>query len=604
MAWDQKKKNNYGFRTEFVDESKEKFVNPYSFVPVDLKSKSNKQLETEEEKITGYLECELQTRTPLANPDANERIEDQEVKGHFIYPTMSIDEKPIILGSSIRGVVRNIYEIITDSCFVTTREDIITRRNKEALKPCVLERDDSNNTWNVYEAERYLFAVDGKGYRRYDRNEVYTVKKEDLKKFKSGQEVLIVPSDIPFKKNGFTVGYLIKNIKAYKDSKKENEKTGYINIGEEFSRKHFESVFVKKNRINIDQEKIQKALNVLDKIHKLYNDKTVNKSLKNVFYGNYKNEVRNGRITAWYIIENGDLKLSLANLGRVAFSKNTFDILGKKRPCNDRDDLCKACALFGMTGEESVGSFVRFTDALPVNGVSMVNNGKAVTLSELAGPKISYLPFYLKPKQDNLLPKDEWNYDSKSVLIKGRKMYWHHPFIMKKVLKTNRNSSISLIDKDNCFIFKVFFNNITQEQLKELKWSLTFGDNSNMDLCHKMGHGKPLGLGSVKIMIKKQVIRDDSVEYVLSPDETVRIDDVPMNETVKNSLLKISDLHSMDGKNVEYPSVISDDPEIKTASYQWFTSNYKFGGAPQKTLPEIMDNDLELNKKRAVKKPK
>ena len=61
-----------------------------------------------------------------------------------------------------------------------------------------------------------------------------------------------------------------------------------------------------------------------------------------------------------------------------------------------------------------------------------------------------------------------------------------------------------------------------------LVFSLDFGENSeDSALCHKIGHGKPVGLGSAKIVADKVVVRDisdgkytvqDVSERFLSPD--------------------------------------------------------------------------------------
>ena len=49
----------------------ELFINPYNFVSIGNGSKtySNNEEADDNELYTGYLECELITRTPLAIPD-------------------------------------------------------------------------------------------------------------------------------------------------------------------------------------------------------------------------------------------------------------------------------------------------------------------------------------------------------------------------------------------------------------------------------------------------------------------------------------------------------------------------------------------------------
>lgn len=54
------------------------------------------------------------------------------------------------------------------------------------------------------------------------------------------------------------------------------------------------------------------------------------------------------------------------------------------------------------------------------------------------------------------------------------------------------------------FKFRVYFENITEEELNRLRWSLTFDDP---DCAHKIGRAKPLGFGSVRMSVKQVGIR-------------------------------------------------------------------------------------------------
>ena len=118
-------------------ESTEVFINPYNFVPVNLDETSRDDITKSSEQtslVTGYMECILKCRTALAIP--GERKPESEGKEHAQYEFFSIDGKPVIPGSSIRGVIRNVYETLTDSCFGTMRKDTrITERVKKALRP-------------------------------------------------------------------------------------------------------------------------------------------------------------------------------------------------------------------------------------------------------------------------------------------------------------------------------------------------------------------------------------------------------------------------------------------------------------------------------------
>ncbi|MDR1541074.1 MAG: hypothetical protein LBU32_24375 [Clostridiales bacterium] len=67
---------------------------------------------------------------------------------------------------------------------------------------------------------------------------------------------------------------------------------------------------------------------------------------------------------------------------------------------------------------------------------------------------------------------------------------------------------MELIDKGRQFVFGAFFENISEEQLSQLIWFLTLGENPDQShiggaiLCHKIGRGKPLRPGGAKIIVE------------------------------------------------------------------------------------------------------
>ena len=133
--------------------------------------------------------------------------------------------------------------------------------------------------------------------------------------------------------------------------------------------------------------------------------------------------------------------LSVANIGRTAYSNKMGDKLKDYKVCKKRKALCPACRLFGMAEEEAIASRVRFSDALLCGDSTY---GKKTILKELAGPKSSYLPFYLKKPNNG-----EWSYDNSGCELRGRKFYWHNlkenVAVEPKGEKTKRNASMELI---------------------------------------------------------------------------------------------------------------------------------------------------------------
>ena len=100
------------------------FLNPYHFLPLQHE-KSLWEDDEKEESYTGMISYEITTRTPLLVP--GQVLKMDEKTGHpykrfFTYDNTGEDlslktrYRPAIPGSEIRGVIRSIYETLTNSC--------------------------------------------------------------------------------------------------------------------------------------------------------------------------------------------------------------------------------------------------------------------------------------------------------------------------------------------------------------------------------------------------------------------------------------------------------------------------------------------------------
>ena len=632
----------------------DRFINPYNFVPVTFASQkykdSKKDSQTEQNsdgaRFTGVLNCELITKTPVAVPDtaapyifdtmgelitsadsaANYHL-DPNGKYHYGYHFMrDVDGHPMIPASSLRGTVRSVYEAATDSCFSTTDEkQEITYRAKKAFKPGLLHKNETGE-YELYEAERYIFIVEGKGYAKPPVSDAFSLPLNS-KIFNSlyyAEHVWFLPLNKEgkpkeYRKRGYTVG---KYISMMDPRCKQGWDDGYICIGEPFPGKHFESVFKKGKKISLHGfgDQLEKAAVSLEKIIEIYNDKSVNRNAGKgkSFYQkrNYRNIKSDEFLPVWYQIDytGHNIHLSVASIGRTAYQKTMGDMLGDHTSCQDRKKACPACRLFGMIGENSLGSRVRFSDAVMEDSVALPGIDQFVHLKELSGPKTSYLPFYLK----NSTPGDieSWSYDSGSVTLSGRKFYWHNTqknaYIEQATKKKygERNASMELMgDKKECrFFFDVYYDRLTKQELSQLKWVLTLGENAkDSKYCYKIGHGKPIGLGSAKILINSGMQRDfsaDSYKVTSIDPEPDSLSNILADgsDFDKKSIEAIREITKIDACNlpVTYPGIVDQSGRLYNdsindhASHKWFSENYSFGKRPQQVLPNIGEqNDRE-----------
>ena len=587
------------------------FINPYNFVPVDLQKTQRFDItQPQEESLTGYFDCVVKCRTPLAIPDTARGKEKEE--GHFAYPLFTIDgQTPMIPGSAIRGVIRSVYETLTNSCFGTMQKNTrITARNVEAFSPGLLIH--RNGTWELHAAERRLLVTD-RSFHEKNRLKEKGVSLYDEKslKGKTGDEVnfLLIREggqEAGYSKRGFRIGTYINLTDQGPGSR-----TGYLCIGEKAPRRHFQSVFEKKTPLRkVSQEDFEGLEAVLE----VYRDEKINKLYKNGHngYREYEYEKQKGVIPVYYLINKNKVCLSPASLGRKAFKETLNKKAGEKshQNCDSRTNLCPACALFGTTEGEKAGSKLRFTDAecIDFHKDQII---KEVTFQELGSPRMSYLPFYLREKK----PKTDYSegYDSPALEIRGRKFYWHHkPDMSRDVLRSKRNATFDVVDQGTKFRFRVYFYGISGRQMELLAASLHLNENiEDGRYCHKIGHGKPLGYGSVKIFVETCRIREFSGKGWKEKEEPVPCSEecCQCDERTYQSLMKISDFYGAEnhaGAEVMYPEVTL-DPALETfrsslkentlASHQWFSENYKLGKLkPIDTLPEILADSTSLEK--------
>ena len=114
----------------------DRFVNPYTFVPLPKGgAKRSDCTEATEPVFSGEIKCRLITKTQIAVPDilknpVPDNVERTEPKE---YDFFTLDGKAAIPGSGIRGVIRSVFEVLTDSCMhLNDKEDdyFHTRMNK------------------------------------------------------------------------------------------------------------------------------------------------------------------------------------------------------------------------------------------------------------------------------------------------------------------------------------------------------------------------------------------------------------------------------------------------------------------------------------------
>jgi CRISPR-associated protein (TIGR03986 family) len=176
------------------------------------------------------------------------------------------------------------------------------------------------------------------------------------------------------------------------------------------------------------------------------------------------------------------------------------------------------------------GSRVFVTDAKLTgrqSNVFFVQEGDNTLVPKiLATPKPTAFQLYLaQPKSEK---KQLKHYGSKPVAetaVRGHKFYWHKGRVTKTDLEpaandpgmedgvvketSTQHTQIKPLRPDLTFEFKLYFDNLSEVELGALAWVLSLPENH----CHKIGMGKPLGMGAVLLHDIELHVEDRQQRY-------------------------------------------------------------------------------------------
>lgn len=562
---------------------------------------------------------------------------------------------PVIPGSELRGAVRSVYEAAFNGCMSSVSVDrVLSRRTNEAKKPGILKQEQEG--WMIYPCKKAMLYVVDESVRNTDKRMGIPVPKNEYDQWKEGQEIWIKIQGDYMKNGRWSIG---KVIEAYQiiddngvekcDEMKQPERKelgdkgyvqGWLHKGEAFSKKHHESIFYDCDT-GIGKAVKDSHIVSLKKILKDYRDPRKNGMLapkSNDWYSEYQVS-HDGTLVYYSETANGHVYLSPACIGREIYAKTIEELLknnGSYEPCVD-EQLCPACQIFGMIGKSgehgtyAYGSKVRVTDARLIHPVKDSRElfEEPIILPELGEPKPGAVEFYTKPPYTSLeklkVGEGFWTYDYKHKVcngeittkkqllsikqpeLRGRKYYWHSNVELEKYKETKQNKVSTMkqrirpmkagnLDGKPLFHFRIYFEQLSKQQLKELKWALDFG---NADCAHKIGRAKPLGFGSVQIIadslfLRKIDTKTGSWAVVNQNLEEFFEDSVKGNEALK--IVQQMANWRKKPQNVRYPVKMeagsSGNKPNSTASHQWFMQNKGTVSKPNffKVLPNAKDD--------------
>jgi CRISPR-associated protein (TIGR03986 family) len=200
---------------------------------------------------------------------------------------------------------------------------------------------------------------------------------------------------------------------------------------------------------------------------------------------------------------------------RLPYEHTPADLISKS--LRDVDGTDMAQAIFGIVpsgkqGRDTIAGRVFITDA-SLNGDAKDALMPEVVLSTqaLSSPKPTTIQHYLIQGNPNN-PNELFHYDSeagKETTLRGSKLYWHQgdSQALDRAMKPRKledgsedpkdRSSFKPVKIGTSFTFNIHFENLRPGELGALLWVLEKASDDKYRL--KLGMGKPYGLGSVAI---------------------------------------------------------------------------------------------------------
>jgi CRISPR-associated protein (TIGR03986 family) len=511
-------------------------ISPYNFIPLNEKIVSIYSNKDEiptfdkfhKDLYTGYIDINIEAKTPIYIRDTAERnAKDNKENSDFFSPA----GRYRIPGSSIRGLIRNIVEIASYSKlnFIDGNRKFHFRsfmdkslNLKDAYVDYMLK---SNNNVIEYPKLKAGYLVK-KGHNKYAIIPSFSkYKDKDCWFYRVEQKIVNeVIGNIDTKQFFYNIFFkpVESAINAHHDVKIKYAKV--TQISKDNASGFIEGYVIRSGYVSGKHKDKTPAGKHLDWIIAKPQDNAKEIPVARNVIENYKNDINrsadsidllkslNGKskeVPCFYVTDNNNNEniISIGHTGmfRLAY-KHELNYFVKQKYESNTIDI--ATAIFG--NESDFASRVFFEDAyLNDNSKDKIQNNP-VTPKILSEPKPTSFQIYLNQYKEDIRINQKGNmaglrdYNSTDAVIRGYKLYWHKNINAQEYVETdsiaiNEHSSqytkIKPIKTGAKFSGRIRFENLSKVELGVLLFSLKLKEN----LCHKIGMGKPLGLGSIKI---------------------------------------------------------------------------------------------------------
>lgn len=562
--------------------------------------------------LSGSIELSLKNKTELLV--GAESVKKGEKETSIVKWARTPDGKPVIPGSSMKGMLRSFLEVATFSKFKQVDEsrfayrDISSSGTKYSK---ILSGTEPKAAWLVFDTVKDKWQYKKcKHTRLYSKELNAYLKKQGSDKTidngNSEQKTLAKYEIWPLSKAAISFEFG----EHFTKNDKSTECAVRLGAGSEIGTPvfvgyrpgkgedlNFNYMFydVDDKALPIDNELVNQMFAAHDQeLVKYLKENAHPKHGIPIFIRESKNEI---------------VALGFAMMPKMLYKSSIAELAARQQNdiiSNDASfDFCEL--LFGSLRDFGIGlkSRVYFGDLLCTRETKIAPSSAVI----LGQPKASYLNAYLEQThKDGVLRGELAMYEPNSKLS-GWKRYptqskfnAHLPDDLKD--KTAVQSKLELLEPGAEFSGRVVFHNLKPEELGALLWAI----NPNKSFYHGLGHGKSLGAGAVQLEAKLNLRPSDATDTLDAQMLEERFiehmtNQYPMRENSSDTwlnsaqimhLLAFGDMQDNSNKNLSYM------PLQKGAAAVTY-SNSKVSGS-RKALPnwQVGTEDLSRDEKLGV----
>ncbi len=520
---------------------------PYNFVPLPNKIAKVAEIAAEltghdsckASLHTGHFEVKLETLTPLyirAGRDSNSSKDSKENPDFFYVDAAN---NPVIPGSSIRGMLRNMLRIVSSGKIegVSEKKLFFRAMDKSSLRTYYSRRmyESGSRRDNPKTAVKSGFLVHEGGEYKIRPCGMLRISRETVESLDPGRKLHEgSPCWLNRQNSEVWVRHdcvTVQQIKA--TAGQSGFEKGILVISGNIRGKKSEFVFLPPTPVDL-----QNTIKVSDELIRNFHDRDQLTQWQEKSFPKDKPEVDIRESAGWllkkralkdlkqpvfYLVENGSVTfLGRAQMFRLPYEHTAKDFIPDGLA--ESNDIDYADAIFGFVRNEGGKQGEARSGRVSVGDATLckehpahnlwLNGNQPLTPKILSGPKPTCVQHYLV--QDSTENDQLKHYGSAcpdETVIRGFKQYWHHAPLSseewKECIQATENqirtaesqytTKIRPLMSGLSFSFKIHFNNLTDEELGALCWILHPLGPENHRFRHRLGMGKPLGLGTIEL---------------------------------------------------------------------------------------------------------